>query len=539
MNKEELRLFAKNKITTSPLGYRKTLIKYENEIKSYVPLEISDFRILLFHFIHELNEQPLCEVCGKKPANFKNISHGYGRTCSVQCAAHLSAEGLAHVDQAARMVKQKATNLERYGVEFPLQRKESREKFKETMIARHGAEYPIQNKDIAKKTKETMLSRYGQEYYFGTKHGKDISSNGMLRYHASQFYKNYYQKKYQTENWKYLEKYLIDVFSDKNALEFYENPEQYLDGRKRKDIATDIKISTHLFNRVLELRNIEYTAKKSARSSFEIEIVNFISSIYSGEIISGDQTLLSGQLEIDIYIPEKNLAIECNGLYWHSDKFRNENYHNKKFEECARKNIQLLQITDKSFRENSSVWKSIISSKIGKNIKISKELVSFISITAEQADRFFDENSLNKSSIKPDLILSSVKDTEILSVVTFSKISSTEWKLLRHCDKIGYDTDGFSKIITHFESNIMKSGEVLFAETNRFLSNGSEFVKNNFMHHAYKKPEYLWTNGGELFSTQDILNENIIEKDIEDFMRNTMKMNKFYDAGNDIWILSK
>ena len=44
---------------------------------------------------------------------------------------------------------------------------------------------------------------------------------------------------------------------------------------------------------------------------FEKEILNFISSIYAGEIIENDRELIS-PLELDIVIPEFKLAIEFN-----------------------------------------------------------------------------------------------------------------------------------------------------------------------------------------------------------------------------------
>ena len=37
--------------------------------------------------------------------------------------------------------------------------------------------------------------------------------------------------------------------------------------------------------------------------------------------------------ELDIFIPEHNLAIEINGIYRHSDKFKDEKYHINKLTE--------------------------------------------------------------------------------------------------------------------------------------------------------------------------------------------------------------
>ena len=45
-------------------------------------------------------------------------------------------------------------------------------------------------------------------------------------------------------------------------------------------------------------------------------IFDYIKSIYSGDIIENDKSILDG-LEIDIYLPELKIGFEFNGDYWH------------------------------------------------------------------------------------------------------------------------------------------------------------------------------------------------------------------------------
>ena len=44
-------------------------------------------------------------------------------------------------------------------------------------------------------------------------------------------------------------------------------------------------------------------------------------------------------LELDIYIPSHNLAIEFDGLYWHSEIHKPSNYHLNKTELCEEHRI--------------------------------------------------------------------------------------------------------------------------------------------------------------------------------------------------------
>jgi hypothetical protein len=49
-------------------------------------------------------------------------------------------------------------------------------------------------------------------------------------------------------------------------------------------------------------------------------------------------------LELDIYLPEKNLAIEFDGLFWHNSNNKFKNYHLKKTLLCEKQGIQLIHI---------------------------------------------------------------------------------------------------------------------------------------------------------------------------------------------------
>ncbi len=60
-------------------------------------------------------------------------------------------------------------------------------------------------------------------------------------------------------------------------------------------------------------------------SRFEQSVRNFVETIYYDKIIYNDRTLIKNPitnkfLELDLYFPYLNKAIECDGLYWHSTK---------------------------------------------------------------------------------------------------------------------------------------------------------------------------------------------------------------------------
>lgn len=79
-------------------------------------------------------------------------------------------------------------------------------------------------------------------------------------------------------------------------------------------------------------------------SKAENELYDFVCSMVGKDnVIRHDSTVLNGK-ELDIYVPHLRLAIEYNGLRWHSSLFKDdENYHLNKTLACKEKGIFLLQ----------------------------------------------------------------------------------------------------------------------------------------------------------------------------------------------------
>jgi hypothetical protein len=94
--------------------------------------------------------------------------------------------------------------------------------------------------------------------------------------------------------------------------------------------------------------------RQSVISKPEKEITEYVKTIYNNEIIENDRTQIINpktrkMLELDIYLPEINKAIEFNGNHWHSSdyaKYKDE----QKVLQCKEKGIDLLIITDDKYK---------------------------------------------------------------------------------------------------------------------------------------------------------------------------------------------
>ena len=91
------------------------------------------------------------------------------------------------------------------------------------------------------------------------------------------------------------------------------------------------------------------TCFRLGRSKSEKEITTFIKSFYSGEVLENSRKIIP-PFELDIYIPSKRLAIEYNGLYWHSEAQDKDNiYHYNKTKLCAEKGIRIITSFEDEF----------------------------------------------------------------------------------------------------------------------------------------------------------------------------------------------
>lgn len=95
------------------------------------------------------------------------------------------------------------------------------------------------------------------------------------------------------------------------------------------------------------------------------ELTDFVESLGFKPTLN-TKAVLSNKLEIDIYIPEKKIAIEFNGLYWHSsttgsaDKMR----HFRKWQECEKLGIQLLVVWDDDWVNKTAIVKRMLTERI-------------------------------------------------------------------------------------------------------------------------------------------------------------------------------
>jgi Zn finger protein HypA/HybF involved in hydrogenase expression len=104
-------------------------------------------------------------------------------------------------------------------------------------------------------------------------------------------------------------------------------------------------------------------------SKQEDRITKFLSMLTMVE--SRNRKILGGK-ELDIYLPEKNMAIEYCGMYWHShedqeDEAKNKRRHIDKHRACHELGIKLITIYESEWEEHEYAIRRLLRNAVGKS----------------------------------------------------------------------------------------------------------------------------------------------------------------------------
>jgi hypothetical protein len=427
--------------------------------------------------------------------------------------------------------KRKKTCLEVYGVESPLGNKEVQEKRKKTCLEVYGKEYPAQTKEVQEKQKQTNIERYNVEY---------VAQN-----------KDVYDKVKQTN----LERYGVEVSSQKHMLKVFNRliEKEYLENSYKNDkktmfeIGTELGIAASTVCNYLKKHDIESNYAYSV-SSHEKQLQQYlIDNIIEFE--SSNRTEISPK-ELDIYIHKYRLAIEINGVYWHSldintDVGDNRKRHLAKTVDCLENGIELLQFTDVEWITKQEIVKSMILNKCGLTPnKIFARKCSIIIPTKQEERYFFNANHLQGFS-NSSICYGLKYNNEFVSMISFRQPRYTkefDYEIIRIATKLSTAVvGGISKLFKYFLKNNKNKTVITYAD--RRYSSGNIYGLLGFEFSHYSNIGYKWIKSGVEYNRVQFQKHKLKNKleifDISLSESQNMFLNgyrKLYDCGQLVFM---
>lgn len=384
-----------------------------------------------------------------------------------------------------------------------LARESIRLKVAKTTMARYGVSniFDLDRKANTKKACETRLERYGYRWHQQSKlkNLEDLSN--------TEFVQSLIDK-----GWIYVAKHFgLSENSHSSAIKF--------------------------------IRANGYKFTKHGNSILENDLADFIESIYSGEIIINGRSCIA-PYELDIYIPEFNLAIEFDGLYWHSAGSKEEErpkYHLLKTELCEEKGIHLLHIFENEWNDpvKRELWKSVIAHKLGKSKRIYARKCKLLEIPSKEANEFIKNNHLQGSCTSASISLGLYFDNKLVQVATFGKprySKGYDYELLRLCSLKGHAViGGASKLLSSVTGSIV-------SYANRRWSYGNVYDKLGLTKHSVTGPCYFYIVSGQLFHRSSYMKHKLSTKlgnfdpsktEVENCYANGLR--RIWDCGNIVY----
>lgn len=256
----------------------------------------------------------------------------------------------------------------------------------------------------------------------------------------------------------------------------------------------------------IEPREPNYYERKFAKISAEEQsVVDWIKSVYTGDVLTNKKNIAGKNLELDIYIPAKNFGIEYNGLYSHIYRPNEESYsiqkgpqyHYNKTMSCRNNGVFLFHLWSDLWLHQQEKVKFYLMNKLGVNKKVYARNCIIKDVSVEEKNSFLDKYHLQGSD-KSKLKFGLYHNGELVSLMTFSTPNRTrskekyDWELKRFCSKGGINVvGGFSKLLSHFRKSF-EGTLVSYADLS--YSDGGVYAKNGFELIAQSGPSYQYVN---------------------------------------------
>ena len=484
MTKIELKIFINEKLQSSdPLRVRTLIREIKADLDEFIKEEVS-YNEKLYLFYHD-DIPHICESC-KKPTNYLNFWCGYRKYCP-SCAKKLTSFGGDLYKKAM---------IEKYGEENP--NKFGTKNFKQAMMKKYGVESSAQSKKIKNKMRASVLKKYGVENISQLDETKEKKKETNLRKYGV---KSPWNQKKVVKNNLIIKKenYFNNLENKTNCTPLF-NIDEYsgIYGKYKWGCKTCGYEFFETLYRGNEVMCPKCFPKNTSISQNEIS--EYIKS-FNITIVENTRSIIS-PLELDIYIPSKNLAIEFNGLYWHSELYKDKNYHLQKTEYCEKLNIQLIHIFEDEWLFKKEIVKSRLNNILGLNSnRIGARKCLIQEVNSKEKNIFLNKYHIQGSD-KSSVNLGAYYDNSLIGIMTFSKPrlcmgrkKSREgiFELSRFATIDNTYTPGLaSKLLKHFIT-AYKPIE-MYSYADRRWSQGKLYDKIGFKFDSFTAPNYWYIN---------------------------------------------
>lgn len=237
-----------------------------------------------------------------------------------------------------------------------------------------------------------------------------------------------------------------------------------------------------------------------------------IKKLLNKNVLKKDRSVLR-PLEIDLFNKEKKIGIEYNGVFWHSEKHKEKDYHFNKSVKAENKGVYLIHVFEDEWikKNREGIENFLIHSFAKGEEKEYKNL--YVKEVARKEEKLFNVKNHYNGHEKSDICLG-LYGNELLQLISFKKISDNSYSIVRDYPELNnLVKNGYEKILNYFKEHYSYNNLVVQSDFNKY--NGELYEQLGFELVCYTGPQ---------------------KKAIDSNFKNNYTV---YDSGKKVYILKK
>lgn len=503
----------------------------------------------IWHVRNNTRDVPLCITCNT--SHVKWTTSRTGTTATARYTKHCS--NACRAKDPSVEEKRRSTCVERYGHDKSLTTSSHVAKTRESCLANHGCEFPLQSEGVRLRADRALVEKYGQD---ANKAVRALAQQSLTEHYGSGSFGEMlnrdpivHEKKRRTriDNWlptrlDGLAKLVRPLFSSSE----YENTDQPLPWEC-------IKCSTTFTDCLADGRvpRCPVCFPLNRVNWNQQEVVDYVRSITTSPVLESVRTVITPK-ELDIFLPDEQVAIEYNGLYWHSELRHKEPKTHIKFktDECNKLGLRLIHVYEDEWKFKVDIVKSIIRRAIGVPAErvVYGRKCSVFPIDPRTANEFLDEHHIqgrDRASVRYGMY----SGDELVGVMTFGKSrfdKTCQWELYRLAFKMNVAVvGGAMKMFRSFVKEYQPSSISTYSD--RRLFTGAVYSLLGFENKGHTAPNYYYVHAGSgcsvRYSRQRFQKHKLVNvlNTFDPSLSESQNMlangyGRIWDAGNVKWI---
>lgn len=249
----------------------------------------------------------------------------------------------------------------------------------------------------------------------------------------------------------------------------------------------------------------------------QLEVYDFVKMLTPTVFLS-DRTMIS-PLEIDVLVPGR-LAIEFDGLWWHSDRFKPTGYATQKMKACKDAGLHLFSIFEDEWVHKQEIIKSMIKHRLGcASQSIGARKCKIVELSTQDRRKFMNDNHLD-GDVNSTIAWGLEFDGKMVAALSlrrpFHKTNADFYEVARFCLAHDVNIQGaLSRLSRHALRWSLSQGKVgLLTYVDERIGHANGYIKAGFKVKHETQPRFYWTdfcNRFDRFSVRANSKEGITE----------------------------